>query len=129
MLRGETRGRSFPLAPSPTWRQLPSTGLEIPTTEERSPLESPDTLKNPMVVEKHRMSGTGGGIPFRRAFPGDPVHVLNKEQCEAIMEFNDLKNKGSTAHFYKHESQGLIDQAIQDSDGGEDLIRIVLLNT
>ena len=58
-------------------------------------MESPDTLKNPMVVEKHRMSGTGGGIPFRRAFPGDPVHVLNKEQCEAIMEFNDLKNKGS----------------------------------
>ena len=42
-----------------------------------------------MVVEKYF-----GGM--RKRVVGFPPLVLNKEQCDgAIMEFNDLKNKGS----------------------------------
>jgi len=99
-------------------------------------------VKNPMVVEesmsiplqelieKHCGGMRNGWDSLQACIPGgSSVPVLNKEQCDgAIMEFDDLKNKGSglgtaavtmfddsvdmisairrLSHFYKHESCG-----------------------
>ena len=99
-------------------------------------------VKNPMVVEesmsiplqelieKHCGGMRNGWDSLQACIPGgSSVPVLNKSQCdEALMEFDDLRNKGSglgtaavtmfddsvdmisairrLAHFYKHESCG-----------------------
>jgi len=56
-------------------------------------------VKKPTVVEKHCGGMRNGWWDSLQAcIPGgsSSVPVLNKEQCDgAIMEFNDLKNKGS----------------------------------
>lgn len=82
------------------------------------------------LIEKHCGGMRNGWDSVQACIPGgSSVPVLNKEQCdEAIMEFDDLRNKGSglgtaavtmfddscdmisgirrLAHFYKHESCG-----------------------
>ena len=98
----------------------------------KNPMVVEETMSIPLqdLIEKHCGGMRRGWGTLQACIPGgSSVPVLNQEQCnEALMEFDDLRAKGSglgtaaitmfddsvdmiaaiprLAHFYKHESCG-----------------------